>query len=321
VEGSVQAHRIVHELASEQLGLVTHEQLRRSGCSRDVIRGLLVRGSLLPVFRHVYGVAGTPNSHERTVLAAVLAAGEHAYASHATAAHLWGLCVSPPATIEVTTVYERCPRVDGVRLHRSGLLEDRDVCSLGSVPVARPERILVELSSRLSVRALGALADEALRRRLTTLGRIHATAARLRPAPGRSANKISQMLELRVAETEAHESVLEDFVYDAIRRFELPPPVAQRQVVVGGRRRRIDLCYPESWLALEAKGFEYHGRRGRFDDDALRGNELTLAGWKVLEFTSTFTDWQIAQQVAAALGREPPRYRQPRTFEEWKHLR
>ena len=98
-------------------------------------------------------------------------------------------------------------------------------------------------------------------------------------------------------------------MFDALHRFGIRPPLAQHGVTVGGRRRRIDHCYPDLRVALEAKGYEYHGQRARFDDDALRGNELLLAGYRVLTFTSAFTDLQIAKQVAAAIGDPPPRPR------------
>jgi hypothetical protein len=73
-------------------------------------------------------------------------------------------------------------------------------------------------------------------------------------------------------------------------------------------------------LALEAQGFDAHGRRAQFDADALRGNELQLAGFRVLEFTSAFTDRQIAQQVAEALGLpQPPIVGETLTFAAWLH--
>jgi very-short-patch-repair endonuclease len=314
----VRALAVVDELASGQLGLVTYEQLRSAGSTRATLRGLVAGGALITVHRHVYVVAGAPESYERTVLAAVLAAGKLAYASHETAAQLWDLPGPGPTALEVTAVYERCPEVVGVRIHRSGLLTESDACVRRGVPVASVERTIVDLSSRLSLSDLGRLVDDALRRRLTTVVRIHSAAARLCPAPGRSQKKIAQALERRVGETE---SVLEDFVCAAIARFELPAPVSQHEILVNGRRRRIDLSYPELKAALEAKGFEYHGMRSRFDEDAHRSNDLRLAGWQVLEFTSAFTDVEIACQVAQLLGVAPPRGNKPLTFEEWKRLR
>jgi len=184
--------------------------------------------------------------------------------------------------------------------------------------LSTPERSIVDVSSRFDVRILGRMVDEALRRRLTTIVRLQRAVDRLAPAPGRSAKKMNLVLQSRDGTVADRESILEDFVFDALVRFGLPLPVPQYRVTLDGRERRIDLCYPKRWLALEAQGFETHGLRHRFDDDALRGNELQLAGFRVLEFTSAFTDWQIASQVARALDAEvPPQPAIPLTFAEW----
>ena len=64
-------------------------------------------------------------------------------------------------------------------------------------------------------------------------------------------------------------------------RFQLPPPVPQYRIEFKGQQRRIDLCYPDDWLALEAKGFQWYRMRSVWDRDALRGNELQLAQFRV----------------------------------------
>jgi hypothetical protein len=310
------------ELQSGQLGLVTIAQARDADVSYAALRRRVRAGELIVAIPGVLASPSAPDTFERRLLAGVLAAGPTAFASHESAAYLWGLPILGAPRLEVTTVIERRPRVDGVTHHRSGLLIDPDVTIIDLIPVSTPERTIVDLSSRLGLRELGRVVDEALRLRITTLNRIHWMVERLPKAPGRSPNKLREVLAKRTPGGEEHESLLEDFVFDALRRFAIPPPVAQFRVVVNGRERRIDLAYPPSLLALEAKGFEYHGLRDRFDEDALRGNELQLAGWRVLEFTSAFTDWQIATQVARALGLEPPAMQgNALTFAEWKRLR
>lgn len=305
-------------IESSQHGLITLRQLEELKLSDAAVRRRLRGGRHARLRRGVLVNPGVPPSYEQTVLAAVLAAGETAFASHETAAQLWALPLPQPAQLEISTVLERRPRVPGVRMHRSGLLLDDEVVMLGAIPVSSPERTIFELSSRLGIRALGRLVDEALRRGITTLARMEGVLERLRRAPGRSPKKMREVLRRRIPGMEERESDLEDFVFDALRRFGLPLPVAQHRVVVNGRKRRIDFCYVDEFLALEPKGFNFHGLRGRFDDDALRGNELVLAEFRVLEFTSAFTDWQIASQVAEAL-RLPcsPRPRDPLTFGEW----
>jgi hypothetical protein len=305
-------------LQANQLGLVTKAQANEAGVSRDALRRALRGGAVVLARDGVYASPASAQTYQQRVLAAVLAAGVNAFASHETAAQLWELPLSSPAQLEIMTILERRPRTAGVRLHRSGLLVERDLTELGGIPLTVPERTIVDLSSRFPAKQLGRIIDDALRRRITSLSRIAVTAARLPRAPGRSPKKLQAVLDRRLPGVEERESVLEDFVFDALRRFGLPLPVCQYEVIVGGRRRRIDLCYPGDRLALEALGFEFHGWRQRWDADVLRGNEVQLAGFRVLQFTTAFTDRLIAEHVAEALGRplvedDGP----PLTFDAW----
>ena len=309
----------VARLQANQLGLVSVDQLDERDVSVNATKHDVAVGRTRRVRRGVYAAVAVAPSYEQMALAAVLAIGENTFVSHLTAAYLWGLPLPEgdrPA-IEVTTILERRPRLEGVRVHRSGLLVERDVTEYRDIPLAAPERVVLDCSSRLTVPQLGLLTDDALRRHLTTIGRIDRLLDRLRPAPGRSPSKVRRMLELRAPGVEDRESILEDFVYDALRRFAVPLPTPQHWVRFEGRRRRIDLCYVKRMLALEACGFEFRRSRSRFDDEALRGNELQLQGWKVLEFTTAFTDVMIAQQVARALDLPEPPPATPLTFAEW----
>src|SRR6185436_19601417 len=94
-------------------------------------------------------------------------------------------------------------------------------------------------------------------------------------------------------------------------------PDIQHRVRVRGRTRRIDLCYTREKRAIEPLGFEYHGLRSRFDEDAVRGNELMLAGYVPLYVTSAMNDWDVAVLVAEAIGDPlPPRPEVVLTFHE-----
>jgi hypothetical protein len=68
---------------------------------------------------------------------------------------------------------------------------------------------------------------------------------------------------------------------------------------------------------LEAKGFRWYRTRSVWDRDALRGNEIQLAGFRILTFTSAFTDCDIAIQIAEALGLPCPDRQTPRSFASW----
>jgi hypothetical protein len=281
-----------------------------------------VRGRRTLVQPRVFANPSVAPTFRQHVLAAVLSAGEGARASHEAAAHLWELPLPGPALLEVTTSLTRRPLVRGVRMHRSGLLEEHDSVVLEGIPVVTPELAVYSLSSRFGLTQLGRMTDDGVRRQIMTLDRLSALVDRLPPAPGRSRRKMRTVLSQRAPGVEDRESYLEDFVFAAIMRYHLPPPVPQHPVVFDGRQRRIDLCYPEDWLALEAKGFAWYRTRSVFDRDALRGNDLQLAGFRVLSFTSAFTDYEIASQVARALALLPPKREDPPlTYAQWSRRR
>jgi hypothetical protein len=265
----------------------------------------------------VFANRSVASSFDQRVHAHVLSAGFGAYASHETAAQLWDLPLPGPALLEISTSDLRRPRASGAVMHRSGVIDAHDRAEVRGIPVTSPALTIYSLSSRFGVPQLGRMIDAAVRARIVRLDDIYETVERLRPAHGRSRKKMTVALDRRAPGVEERESPLEDFVVAALRRFRLPVPTAQHRVVFERQVRRIDLCFVEQRLALEAKGFAWYRERSTFDRDALRGNELLLAGFRVLAFTSAFTALQIAQHVAAALGLEPPPARRPLTFREW----
>ena len=301
-----------------QFGLSTLDQLGDVGLDDAAIKWRVQRAHQKSARRGVLVNPAVAETFEQRVLAAILAAGRDAYASHECAAQLWGLKLPRGAPVEIIAPLKKQHRLDGVKCHRSGHLEDHDHTVLDDIPITTPERTIVDISARFDMKVIGRMIDDALRRQITTLEKFIETADRLGSAPGRSRKKILILLSRRDAEVAKRESTLEDFVFDALRRFRMPLPTAQFPIRANGKDRRIDLCYPDVKLAIEAKGYESHGERASFDSDALRGNELLLAGFRLLEFTSAFTDWQIATQVAEALGGDPPtRPKKALTFAEW----
>ena len=139
-------------------------------------------------------------------------------------------------------------------------------------------------------------------------------------APGRSPKKMRAVIDRRLPDVESIVKHVEDFVIAALIRSSFRFPFRSMRSS-STDRRRIDLCYPDDWLALEAKGFQWYRMRSVWDRDALRGNELQLAQFRVLTFTSAFTDWDVACQVAHALGLPMPAPQRPLSFAEWSRNR
>jgi len=302
-------------LERRQYGLVAIHQVRHEWGEGLIRRRLRERRKR--VAPRVYANPSVARSFEQRLLTSVLSAGPDAVATQESAARMWGLPLPNPAHIEITTSDTRRPLVSGARMHRAASLDPSDVTVVRGIPVTSVALTIYSLSSRYSIAQLGRMVDDAVRRHIVTLDELVEVIERVPPANGRSRRKMRTVLERRLPGVEERESDLEDFIVAAVVRFDLPLPVAQHPVVHEGRLRRIDLCYVDDWLALEAKGFKWYRERSTFDRDNLRGNELQLAGFRVLSFTSAFTDLHIAQQVAAALHLPQPDAKRPRTFAEW----
>ncbi|MBO0692671.1 MAG: hypothetical protein J2P58_07220, partial [Acidimicrobiaceae bacterium] len=73
-----------------------------------------------------------------------------------------------------------------------------------------------------------------------------------------------------------------------------------------GRVYVIDLAYPGPKVGLEFDGFDYHGRRWRFDTDAVRYSELALAGWMLRRVTATQSPDEVVAWVREALRQRRP---------------
>ena len=289
--------------AGRQHALVTLDQAVQAGFTVDAIRRYLRTGRWRRARNGVFVVNGAPATWEQAALAAVLASGPEAVASHSTAGVLWGFPnVFHGVTFEVSTPRPRRVRQPGVRVHRTVRFLEMEHTTHKGLPVTSLARTLVDLSGSMSVDQLGIATDYARRELHLTLPQLQRCVAGLYPAPGRKPTRIHAVLRARLEHHDESESGLEMRVLRAIVAAGLPEPVQQHSVDVGGRRRRIDLAYPALGLAIEVDGWKHHAPRSAFDADRARDNELEIINWDRLHFTSNSSDRQIADTVAAKLA-------------------
>jgi hypothetical protein len=194
--------------------------------------------------------------------------------------------------------------MSGVRAHRTVAFLGCEHTVHRGIPVTTVARTLVDLSGWLSTSQLGRMTDYAMRDGTLRLDDLRMCVAGLPPAPGRHPTRIERVLQRRLPGYDPGESGLEMRFARAIVGGGLPEPVQQHPVSVGGRHYRIDLAYPEQKIAIEIDGWEYHRNRSAFDDDRSRSNDLVVAGWHVLRFTSSTSDTQAVATVIAALSQK-----------------
>jgi very-short-patch-repair endonuclease len=264
----------VAQLAAAQWGVLSLDELRSCGLSRDAVETRVHNGHLHPLYRGVYAVGHANLTREGAFLAAVKACGPNAVLSHFSAAALYGLVRWDHRYPEVTTTTRRRHR--GIRVHRTTELDARHH---QGIPVTTPARTLIDLAGTLDYRALRRAVREA-QRKLVTPRQILATLDRLGPRPG-SAN-LTKILTTGHAPTR---SELEDTVLDLILNAGFQRPDINQPIQRAGRTIVPDFRWPNHHLVIEADGAEWHDDPVTRQDDADKQAILEAAGERVIRIT------------------------------------
>jgi very-short-patch-repair endonuclease len=291
-------------LAASQYGLATRAQAL-AWLSPDQLDAWVGHRRLVPVRPGVYRFEGVPESWEQGLLAACLAAD--AVASHRAAARLWELDGVPSLRLEVTVPLGRVVRLEGVRAHRSNRLDGEFVTVHRAVPVTTPARTLVDLSAVAPAATVEKAADSILRQGLATVAELRRCFDALAGRGRRRVAHLRPIIDARQPGFQPGDSDLEARVRRWLVAAGLPPPRTQHPVLAGGHRYRVDLAYPDHRIAIELDGWAAHGTRRAFDHDRSRGNDLELAGWTLLRFTSSSTRGEVVTTVRAARAASPAR--------------
>jgi hypothetical protein len=302
-------------LAGRQHGLVTFPQLLDLGFTEKAVRHRVQVSVLFRVYRGVYAVTGTKDTFEFRVMAAVLAAGQGALASHSCAAALYGLRRIRCEALEVTVSGRMPPRIAGFRSHRRDFLASVDRSRIGVIPVTSPAWTLLDLASNFegtseSERArLGGALDDVLVRKLASLGAVERLLARAIPRRLRGAGLLAELVEERKRGKRPSETGLEDELLEVFRTYGLPEPVRQFVLPLpGGGTARFDAAYPELLLGFEADGDAFHkGLLDRMRDEA-RDERCGRVGWTVRRYSTDDIRLRpagIADEVLTLRARAP----------------
>ncbi len=212
---------------------------------------------------------------------------------------LWGLLGRHDESGALEVDWPRTGAVlDGVSAHRQRLGPGEATRREG-IPVTSAERTLLDLAATESAETLGRLCDEGLRRRIVTLGRLHAVVVAHRGPGRRRLEPIRSVLADRIDGYDPGANEWEQRMDCLWDQLGLPPATRQYRIQVGGRTFRVDRAIVELRIAVEWAGFDPHGQRGHLDRDSDRRALLTAAGWCCLDFTSRSSPELICRTVSA----------------------
>lgn len=271
---------LVARRAAEAWGVLSLEELRACGLTREAVRVRTRNGRLHLVHRGVYAVGHANLAVEGRFLAAVKACGRRAMLSHLAAAALWGFLAWDDRRIDVTVVGTATRLQPTLRVHRTRLCDPRDVARHTGVPVTAPARTLLDLSSVLDAAHLRRLV-----RRAQSLHRVNLR--QLTELLGRSERRkgtrnLAQIIATGPAPTR---SELEDPVLDLILRGALSHPEVNEPLHLNGRRVVPDFRWPDQRLVVEADSRTWHDNPLAREDDADRQALLEAHGERVLRVT------------------------------------
>ena len=258
-------------LARGQHGVVTRAQLLEAGLSSKMVRSRLESGRLVRLHQGTYllgTLKGDLEPPRARIVAAVLACGPGAAASHRTAGRSWLILRTPGSVgrtaprLEVSVRWGR-PRHRRIQIYRPRELPASDVTTLDGIRITTPLRTLRDLSTVLAPRELNRAAARAERLGLVSaedLEGLPALHAGRRGAPAlRSA--LTSDGGPTLTRSEAEERLL-----DLVRAASLPSP--ETNVTVG--HYEVDFLWRQAGLVVEVDGFAHHRSRQSFENDRRR---------------------------------------------------
>jgi very-short-patch-repair endonuclease len=280
--------RALDQIGRRQHGLGTRDQLLPI-IGPDVLQRWITAGRIEVVYPAVYRFAGAPAAAHQALLAAVLAAGDGALASHRAAAWLWHLLPERalPVEPEITVPSRRRPRLPRVIVHRSLDLDSERPSRRMGIPVTNPLVTILHLGAVAGDELVEDAIDLGLVNRLFTIDGLDAVHHRF-GRPGRNgAGTLRRILNERALGSDRPDGLLSPRMARLLRSFDLPHAVFQHEVWINGESYLIDFAYPEVRLAIEVDGYETHSSPRALQRDLRRQNDLVAAGWTILRFTWT----------------------------------
>ncbi len=273
--------RLVRAAAADQMALFTRDQATEVGLTRDLLRGERDRGLLETPFPDVFALAGVPWTQARQHLAAVLAGGDRARATHRAGAWAWEL-TSFNQKPEISIPLERYARLKDVRIHRASDLPELVVVRRG-VPTTGVNRVLIDLGA-VKPRSVRDALDRAVAKKHTTPMQVLAELNELAKRGRRGVGVMRAVLDDAGITGSHPPSVLEAKTRRLIRDAGLPQPECEFAARANGEYR-LDFCWPELMLVVEVSGWQYHSSFDAFHKDMTRQNSLTIEGYGLLEYS------------------------------------
>lgn len=274
----------IGRLARAQHGLVAAWQLQPLGLSASGARSRASRGRLRKIHQGVYATGHAPLTPVGRVMAAVLACGPRAVASHRAAAQLHELRLGRGSSIDVSTPSRTGRGRPGIRVHQAAQLHEDDRSVVDGVPCTALARTLLDVAGGGPRRDVERACDRAAL--LRTLDVTAIDAALQRAAGCRGAPLLRAVLREHRAASTVTRNDLEELFLALCRAGAMAPDAVNLWIAFpGGAGAEVDFAWLGPRLVAEVDGRDPHTTRMAFEHDRRRDQQLMLLGWRVVRFT------------------------------------
>jgi hypothetical protein len=280
--------------------MVTLPQLQSLGLSSRAVRSRVAAGRLHRRYRGVYSVGHDITPWQGHFMAAVLACGEGAVASHEAAARIHGL-LEKAGRLHVTVPGRRV-RVPGIDAHRTDRLPPHEIELAERIPCTSVARTIVDVAERGDKRRTEKMMDRAEQLRIFDLSAIQRA---LDEGGGRGGTRLVRSL-LGTEAGGMTRNELEERFFAICEGAGLPRPEVNLPIVLpdGGPHVVADFAWPGLKLIVETDGWNSHGTKLAFVADRQRDRRLKMAEWDVTHFAWDEVEHEPGR-VADELGALP----------------
>lgn len=277
--------RAVAALAGRQHGAVALWQMGEFGVDRGMAMRRCARGVWKAMAPGVYVISGAPRTFHQRLMVAVLYGGPEAMAPHRAGARLRRVAGSMAVPIEVSVPQRRQISLSGVIYHRSSDLALAGRAVVDGIPVTSVARILLDVAAVAPSQARQVM-WAGLRNGSLTWETILAVLVE-HSRRGRTGIGVVRDLVQRHYLEIAGDSSTEDLAYEILADSgQVPLPQRLAPVVCAdGVEVTPDHLWPEYMAVLEVWGVDHFRNEEVQQADALKVNQMRLAGYGVLVYT------------------------------------
>ena len=263
-------------VAAHQRGRIARRQLEAIGISSSSVAWRISRARLIRSLRGVFVVGHQAAVELGAETEAVLSVRSGGALSHWSAAALLGLWTPAPRAIEVVVDIWDGATNPGVSVHRSRILESRDLWIRKGLPVTSPARTLLDIAVSATDRQLEIAFDRGIVERI--LKPSHVVDVLDRAGGHRGRARLGALLARESDASTMTSSEIEERMLALIRDAGLPVP----KVNFPFGPYKLDFYWPDARFALEVDGYRFHSSRYRFERDRRKDNDLRRAGIEVM---------------------------------------